>query len=187
MIFNRVRKICNDNSDDNSRSRNVWRLSNSPSRYTEMEVRNNSSYENSIGKAQRDNLYLRLDNPGPGTYEQGGTMKGPKYHFGGRHSQSTDNISPGPAQYTPNFKQRHPLTTYKFSMPGRRSSSQGIGAPGPGAYEIVAKKLKKGGKFGKDENRSLSHSASGNVPGPGTYSYESAKASSYHKASPKFT
>jgi len=101
---------------------------------------------------------------------------------------SMTNFSPGPAQYNPDFKQKNKTTTYKYTMLGRRASASGLmSVPGPGAYELKPNKLKVGGKFGKDQNRSLSLSSGVAVPGPGTYGEDAQSRASKHPMSPKYT
>jgi hypothetical protein len=124
-----------------------------------------------MGKASRDELYKGHKNPGPGSYESNQKFHGPKYHFGGRQSQSMSNLAPGPGQYTPDFRVPKRNTTFKISFSGRPSSANPrSGPPGPGTYEIKVSKLNKGGRFGKDNRRSLSLLQ--NVPGPGSYAQQ---------------
>ena len=142
----------------------------------------------SIGKEQRNSLYKGVYSPGPGTYNLKPMFKGPKYHFGGRQTMSMTNLTPGPAQYNPDYKQSHKSIVYKYTMPGRGESLDAMkGPPGPGAYESKSSKLNKGGKFGKDQHRSLSLSHNEHVPGPGAYNENERVAASKHPTSPKYT
>ena len=129
----------------------------------------------SLGKASRDGLYRVGGNPGPGSYELRSSFEGPKYGLRGRHAQSVSNLSPGPAQYSPEYRQRHKATVFRYSMAGRPVTAQRSGSPGPGTYEQRVPKLKKGGKIGREARGSLSSSYTGAVPGPGAYEFRSLK------------
>jgi len=139
-----------------------------------------------MGKAERLGLYATHNVPGPGTYEPKGKRQGPKYHFGGRHSQSVSSLQPGPGQYTPSFKLCHKDTVYKYSMSGKGEGASGrSGSPGPGAYEVKVVKEKKGGRFGRDLRGALSLPRSMVVPGPGAYDRQKVLAN--YPASPRYT
>ncbi len=148
----------------------------------------------SIGKEQRGQLYRTYASPGPGAYEPKTVRTlAPKYGFAGRHSASASHLTPGPGQYTPDYKQKTPLTTYKFTMPGRPvSGSETARTPGPGSYEMRTVRLKAGGKFGHDQRKAMSHSYSGVIPGPGSYrtqpdQFTAQQYLSRHMSSPKFS
>ena len=141
----------------------------------------------SIGKAERGAFQNTAANPGPGAYDSGSKLAGPKYHFSGRHSQSMTNLAPGPGQYSPSTKLRYKITTYKYTMAGKSSfGDQKYGPPGPGTYNLMITKGQCGGKFGKDLRDPLDTLHKLAIPGPGTYE-SSKKASSSVAASPRFT
>jgi len=93
----------------------------------------------------------------------------------GRRAQSVSNLSPGPAQYSPEYKQRHKATAFKYTMAGRPMTGAGSANPGPGTYEVRVPKEKTGGRIGKDARAALSASYSGAIPGPGAYEQRSLK------------
>lgn len=142
----------------------------------------------SMGKSNRSNLYATKNNPGPGSYDVGARIGGPKYVIAGRHSQSVANLSPGPGQYNPDFKAKQAATAFKYTMGGRPSSAQpgrSGGAPGPGSYNLGLAKEKCGGRFGKDSRKPLNSSSTHAVPGPGAY--DSRPATATLLAAPRYT
>ena len=140
----------------------------------------------SIGKAQREGLYPRKYVPGPGAYESSTTLSGPRYHFAGKHAKSSSNITPGPANYTPDFKQRLREITHKYTIAGKAAFTSRAMTPGPGSYSIGVQKIRLGGRFGRDTRRSLSQSCNQLVPGPGNYQPEMQRVSSMYLSAPRY-
>ncbi len=137
-----------------------------------------------MGKANRSEMYPTSKVPGPGAYEQKSAREGPKYHFGGKGSQSVASLQPGPAEYAPDYKLRHRATVYRYSLPGRPVTAVRSVSPGPGTYELRSNKERTGGRFGKEQRGAL-YAGSGSIPGPGTYDRQ-APVTGFH-TSPKFS
>jgi hypothetical protein len=141
----------------------------------------------SMGTGQRNKLYETGNTPGPGSYIYGSTFTGPRYHFGGKNSQSMRTFSPGPGQYTPNVNSQKRLVTYKFTMPGRGlDRGARTDAPGPGSYTFYGPKKHSGGKFGRDPRGTPILPSGLLVPGPGAYE-SSKRPISKNSQSPKYT
>lgn len=138
----------------------------------------------SIGKAQRAGLYLRTASPGPGTYEAEPTSAGPRYHFAGRYVQSQRNSTPGPANYSPDFRQRLSAITHLYSMAGGRRANTPTPGPGPGSYNVPIRGNSPGGKFSRDQRQPLSKSC-GLLPGPAAYHAEPQLVVSTYRSAPR--
>ena len=137
-----------------------------------------------MGRATRNGSTQNMNSPGPGTYQHDTKFRGPKYHFGGRHSSSVSSLIPGPGQYTPDFTQRQSCTSFKISFGGKPSTGgTRNGPPGPGTYEVKVVKSRCGGRFGQGQRHSLSMTQ--NIPGPGTYNKSALNSNIF--ASPRYS
>jgi len=103
-------------------------------------------------------------------------LAGPKFHICSRYPESKPSLTPGPANYSPDYKKLLKSVTHKYSICGRRGSTGDSTVPGPGAYNIVVHRIKVGGIFARDKRRPLSQSCI--AIGPGQYTPEPVLLSS---------
>jgi hypothetical protein len=111
-----------------------------------------------------------VDNtPGPGAYEQGSSLAGPRFSMqGARNSARTAQV-PGPGQYNPNEEFSKTMVPAYAIGKARRMNYKDESLPGPGSYEPHSAKEGPRWNFGTEKRLRVSLSE---FPGPG--SYESA-------------
>ena len=94
-----------------------------------------------FGKSKRNGLIEESKNPGPGYYEQKNVLiNPPKYTFGLKLENYLDSakpsITPGPANYTPNFD-KNLRASSAYSIAQRpKTSKENLKQPGPGDYDV---------------------------------------------------
>ena len=108
-----------------------------------------------IGKGKRSLIIEKNYSPGPGTYDNKSYITyGPKFSLSGKIAEKKRNESPGPGQYTPDFKIMKPDSIHATIGNAERLYDKGVQyVPGPGTYQINDTSNSPQWTFNKDINQ----------------------------------